>query len=117
MSFNGKKEGQVGLVMKGDSKGHVSSKLYSTPVQIINRDSSEILVYKLIKGKERNLTRGIVYTTFDILTLGLSELVTTPIEINRGEVYYFIGKFRNNKLEKFEIAMNKNELNHKIAKL
>jgi hypothetical protein len=85
MAMSGKQNPELGAVRVGASRGEVELHLGS-PVDIRQIDEKKrIDVYEYEIGNEPSAGRAIGHGVMDILTLGLWEIVGSPVEGMQGE--------------------------------
>jgi len=85
MAISGKEEPNIGAIRVGSSRGEVEMHLGSpsTSTTLENETRADIYEYEL--GNEPSAGRAIGHGVMDILTLGIWEVVGTPIEGFQGE--------------------------------
>ena len=80
MALSGKKEPNLGAFRAGSTRGEVELQLGS-PVDTVTRpDGGRTDIYEYQLGNEPSTGRAIGHGVLDLLTLGLWEIVGTPIE-------------------------------------
>ena len=63
--------------------------------------NKQIEIYEIEIGNEPSAGRAIAHGTMDILTLGLWEVIGTPIEATTGEKSYLTVEYIDGKLSNF----------------
>lgn len=87
MAMSGKKDPNLGMVRVGSTRGEVELTLGS-PVKSVTLDRGNRMdVYQYEIGNEPSSGRAIGHGLMDVLTLGLWEVIGTPIEAVQGEKY------------------------------
>ena len=84
MAMSGKNTPNLGAVRIGATRGEVELHLGS-PVQILASDGKRIDIYEYEIGNEPSAGRAIGHGVMDVLTLGLWEIVGTPVEAVQGD--------------------------------
>lgn len=104
MAASGKRESNVAALQKGDSKAMVMAKIGHAPLRVAEQGIRSIEVYEIEKGNEPSVGRAITHATLDVFTLGLWELVGTPLEATAGEKQYVIVEYVNDVLRNYNIS-------------
>lgn len=108
MAASGEKEVETHLIKPGDPKEFVITRIGKNPINIINlEDGKEIHIFKLKSNDEPAPARAASYVVLDIFTLCFAEIVTTPIELAKGNTYYLKANYENGKLINFQISDKK----------
>jgi hypothetical protein len=85
MAMSGKNSPNLGLIRVGASRGEVELTL-GPPIKTTSIDADRrIDIYKYEVGNESSAGRAAGHAVMDLLTLGLWEIVGTPIEGFQGE--------------------------------
>ena len=85
MALSGKKDPELGAVRVGASRGEIELHLGS-PVEILQReDGTRLDTYEYEVGNEPSAGRAIGHGVMDVLTLGLWEVIGTPVEGIQGD--------------------------------
>ncbi|MGE9986571.1 hypothetical protein [Desulfovibrio sp. SGI.169] len=84
MAMSGKKQPELGAVRVGATRGEIELHLGS-PVEITEVNGSRVDIYEYEIGNEPSAGRAIGHGVMDILTLGIWEVVGTPVEGFQGE--------------------------------
>lgn len=101
MAAKGKREANISALQIGDSKNVVVSKIGYQPIRSTIDGNKQIEIYEIEIGNEPSAGRAIAHGTMDILTLGLWEIVGTPIEATTGEKSYLTIEYIDGKLINF----------------
>lgn len=101
MAASGKREPNISALQLGDSKNMVKAKMGYQPIRVSVEGNTTIEVYEVQFGNEASTGRAITHATLDILTLGVWEIVGTPMEGFKGEKSYLIVEYENDKLINF----------------
>jgi hypothetical protein len=87
MALSGEDNPDLGAVRMGAQRGEVELHL-GAPIKTVSlQDGRRADVYEYQIGNEPSAGRAIGHGAMDVLTLGLWELVGTPIEGFQGETY------------------------------
>ena len=84
MAMSGKKQPELGAVRVGATRGEIELHLGS-PVEIAEVNGKRVDIYEYELGNEPSAGRAIGHGVMDILTLGIWEVVGSPIEGFQGE--------------------------------
>ncbi len=84
MAMSGKKQPELGAVRVGATRGEIELHLGS-PVEITEVNGKRVDIYEYEIGNEPSAGRAIGHGVMDVLTLGLWEVVGSPIEGFQGE--------------------------------
>ena len=87
MAISGSENPDLGAVRVGASRGEIEMQLGSSFKTVTLDDGNRIDVYEYEIGNESSAGRAIGHGVMDVLTLGLWEIVGTPIEGFQGEKY------------------------------
>lgn len=101
MAAKGKREANVSALQYGDTKNMVLAKIGYQPIRNYMDKEKQIEIYEIEYGNEASTGRAIAHGTLDILTLGVWELVGTPLEATKGEKSYLVVEYENGKLVNF----------------
>lgn len=104
MAASGKRESDVAALQKGDNKSMVVAKIGHQPLRVAKQGNKEIEIYEIEKGNEPSVGRAIAHGTLDLFTLGLWEVVGTPLEATNGEKSYLTVVYKNGLLQSFSIT-------------
>jgi len=85
MALSGKQEPNIGAVKVGSTRGEVEMHLGSPATSTTLADGTRIDIYEYELGNEPSAGRAVGHGVMDVLTLGLWEVVGTPIEGVQGE--------------------------------
>ena len=84
MAMSGKRQPDLGAVRIGASRGEVELHL-GAPIEISEKDGHRVDIYEYEVGNEPSAGRAIGHGVMDVLTLGIWEVVGSPIEGFQGE--------------------------------
>jgi hypothetical protein len=84
MALSGKEEMNTSILYPGVPRQAVISRLGEPVSSNIDEEGNYIDAYPLVKGNEPSSTRAVVHGTLDVFTLGLWELMATPMEVLEG---------------------------------
>ena len=84
MAMSGKKQPELGAVRVGATRGEIELQLGS-PVEITEANGKRVDIYEYEIGNEPSAGRAIGHGVMDVLTLGVWEVVGSPIEGFQGE--------------------------------
>ncbi|GFH63200.1 MAG: hypothetical protein ZNDK_0971 [Candidatus Desulfovibrio kirbyi] len=87
MAMSGKKDPQLGAIRVGATRGEIELHL-GAPVEIREENGHRFDVYAYEIGNEPSAGRAIGHGVMDALTLGLWEVVGTPVEGFQGDKKY-----------------------------
>ncbi len=85
MALSGKNEPNIGAIKIGSTRGEVEMQLGPPTTSTTLEDGTRIDIYEYELGNEPSAGRAIGHGVMDVLTLGLWEIVGTPIEGIQGE--------------------------------
>jgi hypothetical protein len=87
MAMSGKPDPNMAIVKPGATRGEIELQL-GKPIQTAsNPDGTRVDQYKYEIGNEPSAGRAIGHGVMDVLTLGLWEVIGTPIEAFQGTTY------------------------------
>lgn len=105
MAASGTKEANLSALNRGDSRSMVLAKVGQQPARVVNDGKSIMEIYELERGNEPSTGRAVAHGVLTLGTLGLWEIVGTPLEVVKGEKYFLTVYYdKNENLEKFEIT-------------
>lgn len=105
MAASGTKEANLSALNRGDSRSMVLAKVGQQPSRVVNDGKNIMEIYELERGNEPSTGRAVAHGVLTLGTLGLWEIVGTPLEVVKGEKYFLTVYYDNNEnLEKFEIT-------------
>lgn len=84
MALSGKEEMNTSILYPGVPREAVILRLGEPEHSAIDEEGNYIDTYTRIKGNQPSSTRAVVHGTLDVITLGLWEVLATPIEIVEG---------------------------------
>ena len=85
MAMSGKREPELGAIKKGCSRGEVELQLGSPIGSTTKPDGTRVDLYEYELGNEPSAGRAVGHAAMDVLTLGLWEIIGTPVEGVQGE--------------------------------
>ncbi|WP_373080240.1 hypothetical protein [Fusobacterium varium] len=98
MAAKGKKEASVSALQIGDTKNMVLAKIGYQPIRTYMDKNKQIEIYEIEVGNEPSTGRAIAHGTLDLFTLGLWEVIGTPLEATNGEKSYLTIEYEDGKL-------------------
>lgn len=98
MAAKGKREANVSALQIGDTKNMVLAKIGYQPIRTYMDKDKQIEIYEIEVGNEPSSGRAIAHGTLDLLTLGLWEVIGTPLEATNGEKSYLTVEYENGRL-------------------
>lgn len=104
MAASGKRQSNISTLQKGDNKAMVMAKIGHSPLRVAENGNKAVEIYEIEKGNEPSIGRAMAHGTLDIFTLGLWELIGTPLEATNGEKYYLTVQYINGLLDTFQIS-------------
>ena len=87
MAINGHEAPDLSAVKVGATRGEIELHLGQPIISSTLADGNRADVYEYEIGNEPDTARAMGHGAMDVLTLGLWEIVGTPIEGSRGEKY------------------------------
>lgn len=84
MAMSGKKQPELGAIRVGATRGEIELQL-GAPVEIHEANGKRVDIYEYEIGNEPSAGRAIGHGVMDVLTLGIWEVVGSPIEGVQGE--------------------------------
>lgn len=106
MAAKGKREANVSALQMGDTKNVVHAKIGYQPIRTQASGKKQIEIYEIEFGNEPSMGRAIAHGTLDLLTIGLWEIVGTPLEATNGEKSYLILEYEDGKLVNLQQVSN-----------
>ena len=106
MAAKGKREANITALQMGDSKNVVHAKIGYQPIRIQANGNKQIEIYEIEFGNEPSMGRAIAHGTLDLLTIGLWEVVGTPLEATAGEKSYLLFEYEDGKLINLQQVSN-----------
>ncbi len=95
MALSGTKDTDTSVFYNGAERSFVQAKAGLPDVSVQDKEGNWIDTYLIVKGNEPSAGRAIGHGVMDVLTLGLWEVLGTPIELaagmedkNRFIIYY-----------------------------
>jgi hypothetical protein len=85
MALSGKKDPDLGAIKVGSTRGEVEMHLGPPKSSSTLEDGTRLDVYEFEIGNEPSAGRAVGHGVMDVLTLGLWEVVGTPIEAVQGD--------------------------------
>ncbi|WP_330112742.1 hypothetical protein VSU16_16615 (plasmid) [Cetobacterium somerae] len=105
MAASGTKEANLSALNRGDSRSMVLAKVGHQPARVVNDGKNIMEIYELERGNEPSTGRAVAHGVLTLATIGLWEVVGTPLEVVKGEKYFLTVYYdKNESLEKFEIT-------------
>jgi hypothetical protein len=87
MAMSGKEDPNLGAFRVGSTRGEVELQLGRPIASVTNPEGARSDVYEYEIGNRPSPGRAIAHGVMDVLTLGIWEVVGTPIEAFQGEKY------------------------------
>jgi hypothetical protein len=87
MALSGKKDPNLGVIRKGATRGEVELQLGHPISSITTEDGRRLDTYEYEIGNEPSAGRAVAHGIMDVLTLGIWEVVGTPVEAVQGKKY------------------------------
>ena len=84
MAASGKKNLDTSILFPGAPRSAVILKLGAPETSTVDEEGNYVESYLIIEGNEPSSERAIVHGVMDVVTLGLWEVVGTPIELAAG---------------------------------
>ena len=84
MAMSGKKQPELGAIRVGATRGEMELQL-GPPIEVREENGHRVDIYEYEIGNEPSAGRAIGHGVMDILTLGIWEVVGTPVEGFQGE--------------------------------
>lgn len=84
MAMSGKKQPELGAIRVGATRGEMELQLGS-PIEVREENGHRVDIYEYEIGNEPSAGRAIGHGVMDVLTLGIWEVVGTPVEGFQGE--------------------------------
>lgn len=84
MAMSGKNDPELSAVRVGSTRGEIELHL-GAPKEIIEQDNKRIDIYEYEVGNEPSAGRAIGHGVMDVLTLGIWEVIGTPVEGFQGD--------------------------------
>jgi hypothetical protein len=89
MALSGKPEPRFELLQVGMSRERAETILGSPAEVATTKDGNQIALYIYERGNERSVTRAMIHSVLDVLTIGLWELPASVVELKQGEEVRF----------------------------
>ena len=90
MALNGQKDPDLSVVKKDVHRTDVEMQL-GAPIQINTAPNGQMTaVYEYEVGREPSAGRAVAHGVMDVLTLGIWEVVGTPVEVLKGDKLHLI---------------------------
>lgn len=87
MAMSGKPDPNIGVLSKGQSRDIVLLNL-GQPTQTSTIDTGRVdVLFNLERGNEQSVGRAVGHAVMDVLTIGMWEVVGTPIEAFTGDKF------------------------------
>ncbi|MGL5936103.1 MAG: hypothetical protein ACRCZI_10850 [Cetobacterium sp.] len=105
MAASGTKEANLSALNRGDSRSMVLAKVGQQPTRVVNDGKDIMEIYELERGNEPSTGRAVAHGVLTLATLGIWEIVGTPLEVVKGEKYFLTVYYdKDENLKKFEIT-------------
>ena len=106
MAISGNNPKDLSVFYIGAERSFVHAKAGPPEIEVQDKDGLWIDTYLIVKGNEPSVGRAAAHGVMDVLTIGLWEVIGTPMELveeldeykNRFEIYYDKG----NKIQRME---------------
>lgn len=96
MALNGQKDPDLRVVKQNVHRTDVEMQL-GAPVKVDTAPNGSVTaVYEYEVGKEPSTGRAVAHGVMDVLTLGIWEVVGTPVEVLKGDTLHVIVTYDNN---------------------
>ncbi|MGB7291282.1 MAG: hypothetical protein WBD99_03835 [Thermodesulfobacteriota bacterium] len=105
MALSGNEQRDTSVFYNGAERSFVHAKVGLLDTAVQDKDGNWIDTYFIVKGNEPSAGRAIGHGVMDVLTLGLWEVIGTPIEAVSGseqQSRYVIYYDENQKIQKVE---------------
>jgi hypothetical protein len=86
MAMSGKPDPNIGVLSKGQSRDIVLLNL-GQPTHTATTEKGRVDVFNLERGNEQSVGRAVGHAVMDVLTIGIWEVVGTPIEAFSGNKF------------------------------
>lgn len=86
MAMHGKRDANVGALSIGQDRAIVLANI-GQPSKTVTTDDGRVDVFELQRGNAPSGGRALAHGAIDLFTLGLWEVIGTPIEAMQGESY------------------------------
>ncbi len=87
MALNGKKDPDLSVIKKGADRSEVELQLGSPIKTLVKDDGTATAIYEYEVGNEPSAGRAVAHGAMDFITLGLWEVIGTPVELANGKKY------------------------------
>lgn len=95
MALSGKKDPDLSVIRKGADRSEVELQLGSPIKTSLREDGTTTSIYEYEVGNEPSPGRAVAHGAMDFLTLGLWEVVGTPVEVINGNKYQITINYDN----------------------
>lgn len=85
MALSGEEDPDLSVLRVGASRGQVEMELGTPAAEILGADGYTYATYAYTVGNEPSAGRAVAHGVMDVLTLGLWEVVGTPVEAAAGK--------------------------------
>ena len=85
MALSGSDDPNLGAFRVGSTRGEVELQLGSPVDSVTNPNGNRTDIYEYERGNKPSAGRAVAHGVLDILTLGLWEIIGTPVEAVQGE--------------------------------
>lgn len=86
IALNGKKDPDLTVIKKDTDREEVEFQLGS-PKEVLSQGADTIAIYEYELGNEASAGRAVAHGAMDILTLGIWEVIGTPVELSTGSKF------------------------------
>ena len=87
MALKGKEDPNLGVFGAGQDRAMAIATL-GPPHKTYFADGNRVDVFKLKRGDKPSAGRAIAHGVLDVMTIGVWEVIGTPIEVMQGETFY-----------------------------
>ncbi len=100
MALSGKEQKDTSVLATGVSRDSVVSRLGPPQTSVTDSDGTLIDTWDIVKGNSPSAGRAVAHGAMDFLTLGLWEVIGTPVELATGQEKHSIYTVRYDKENK-----------------
>lgn len=95
MAMSGKPDPNIGVLSVGQSRDIVLLNL-GQPAKTATTETGRVDIFRLVRGNAPSAGRAVGHAVMDVLTIGIWEVVGTPIEGFTGEKFTIIIEYDKN---------------------